>query len=174
MIGKTLGHYEITDKLGQGGRAGTHPREVCDGYLRVCAAIVGALLLLGCSSSEEDRPGNVNTDQSAEDALGEARAEGEALAVSVLRILNTAAVTYFARNGRYPSLEELDEAGLVNLEDAADSQGPYEYSITETETGYEIVARSEEESWAHFYCDETGIIRSEIGRPANAESAPAN
>ena len=144
------------------------------GYLRLCEAIVGALLLLGCSSSEEGRSVNPNTDQSAEDALGETRTEGEASAVSVLRILNRAAVTYFARNGRYPSVEELTEAGLVNIEDAANSQGPYRYSISETETGYEIVAHPEEESWAHFYCNETGVIRSEIGRPANAESAPAN
>ena len=72
------------------------------GYLRLCGAIVGALLLLGCSSSEEGRSVNLNTDQSAEDALGEMRAEGEASAVGVLRVLNTAAVTYFARNGRYP------------------------------------------------------------------------
>jgi hypothetical protein len=143
-------------------------------YLRLCAAIVGALLLLGCSSAEESRSVNLNADQSAEDALAETRAEGEVSAVSVLRILNTAAVAYFARNGRYPSLEELTEAGLVNLEDAGDSQGPYQYSLSETEAGYEIVARPEEESWAYFYCDETGIIRSEIGRPANAESAPAN
>ena len=144
------------------------------GYLRLCAASVGALLLLGCSSSEDGRSVNLNTDQSAEDALGETRAEGEASAVGVLRVLNTAAVTYFARNGRYPSVEELTEAGLANIEEAANSQGPYRYSISETETGYEVVAHPEEESWAHLYCDETGVIRSEIGRPANAESAPAN
>ena len=141
------------------------------GYLRLCAAIGGALLLLGCSSSEEGRSVNVNTDQSAEGVLGETAAEGEASAVSVLRILNTAAVTYFARNGRYPSVEELTEAGLVNIEDAANSQGPYRYSISRTETGYEMVALPEEESWTHFY---SAIIRSEIGRPADAESAPAN
>ena len=129
------------------------------GYLRLCAAIVGALLLLGCSSSEEGRSVNLNTDQSA---------------VSVLRILNTAAGTYLARNGRYPSVEELTEAGLVNIAEAANSQGPYRYSISETETGYDIVAHPEEESWVHFYCDETGVIRSEIGQPANAESAPVN
>ena len=144
------------------------------GCLRLCASIVGALLLLGCSSSEEDRSVNLNTDELAEDALGETRAEGEASALSVMRILNTAAVTYRARNGRYPNVEELTEAGLVNIEEAANSQGPYRYSISETETGYEIVAHPEEESWAHFYCDETGVIRSEIGRAANAESAPAN
>ena len=144
------------------------------GYLRLCAAIVGTLLLLGCSSSEEGRSVNLNADQLAEGALGEMRAEGEASAVTVLRILNTAAVTYFARNRRYPSVEELTEAGLVNMQDAANSQGPYRYHISETETGYEIVARPEEESWAHFYYDETGLIRSEIGRPANAESAPVN
>ncbi len=144
------------------------------GYLRLCEAIVGALLLLGCSSSEEGRSVNLSTDQSARDALGETRVEGEASAVNVLRILNTAAVTYFARNGGYPSVEELTEAGLVNIEEAANLQGPYRYSISETETGYEIVAHPEEESWAHFYCNETGVIRSEIGRPANAESAPAN
>ena len=128
------------------------------------AAIIGVFLSFGCSSSEP-----VPTRGSAE-----IRAESEASAINVLRILNTATATYFARNGRYPSVEELIDAGLVNIDDALSAEALYRYSISETETGYEIIARPEDDSWAHYYCNEGGIIRSEVGRPATAESAPVD
>ncbi len=128
------------------------------------AAIIGVFLSFGCSSSEP-----VPTRWSAE-----IRAESEASAINVLRILNTATATYFARNGRYPSVEELIDAGLVNIDDALSAEALYRYSTSETEAGYEIIARPEDDSWAHYYCNEGGIIRSEVGRPATAESAPVD
>ena len=132
-------------------------------HLRYYTAIIGALLLFGCSSSEEvPVSGTV-----------ELRAESEASAMSVVRILNTATANYFARNGSYPSVEELTGAGLVNIDDASSAEALYRYNISETETGYIIIALPEQESWTHYYIDGEGVIRSEIGRTATAESTPA-
>ncbi len=122
-------------------------------------------------------------------------AANQASAVGCLRTFNTAAITYsneynrgFPKNisvmGPPPGNAQTGEQGanLIDSPLASGMKSGYKFTYTPlamdnkgNPRGYTIQADSIGEGTTgqrHFFTDESGVIRSEMGKPANKESPP--
>jgi type II secretory pathway pseudopilin PulG len=120
-------------------------------------------------------------------------AAGESAAIGSVRVLTTAAVTYEATyaKGFPPSLQAMgsasgqppseNAAGLIDDVLASGRKGGFIYTYTPGETSesgiittYTIHADpiAPDSDSRHFFTDETGVIRSQRGFPATAQSPP--
>jgi prepilin-type N-terminal cleavage/methylation domain-containing protein len=113
------------------------------------------------------------------------RAAKEAAAISTMRTLISAEGAYFSSNGsysRYCLMSELDSLNLIEKDfyqssiDGGSKNG-YLFQITQPDpTRYVITATPQMEAslMRHFYADESGLIRENLGAPATASSTPVS
>jgi type IV pilus assembly protein PilA len=114
-------------------------------------------------------------------------AANEASAVASLRTLYTASITYNAmRNEGYPpalenlgpangTAQEKQRASLIDATLASGTKHGYLFSYRPTGSGFTINAdpvTAGTTGVRHFFMDQTGVIRSEMYRPATANSPP--
>jgi hypothetical protein len=102
------------------------------------------------------------------------RAPDETAALDVLRKAGEAQATYFKINRRYAlTFDELVEAHLLSADPSAAQTG-YDFKLrpaADAQTYRLLVVPGNSTSGArHFFTDQTGIIRSESGREASADS----
>ena len=102
----------------------------------------------------------------------------EIAAVAAISDVNAAQKTYFARNRRYAlTYEELAEARFLKEEPTIEKTG-YDIKLRPAAdaASYAILAIPSASSSTslvpprHFFSDQTGIIRAEEGKDANAQS----
>jgi prepilin-type N-terminal cleavage/methylation domain-containing protein len=107
-----------------------------------------------------------------------------ASAISALRIIHSAEASYKASNGQYG-----DRAALSNAKYLSDpglitgTKSKYNFDVTagdpvlgDATLYYKATATpsSEPARWQHYFIDVTGIMRTNLGAPATASSAPLN
>jgi prepilin-type N-terminal cleavage/methylation domain-containing protein len=106
------------------------------------------------------------------------QASRAASAVSSLRLIHSSQATYHNHTGVYGTLENLGDAGHIldgNL--AGGSKTLYTFVVTPgADPSLQYTATADPtfkpEVYHHFFLDQTGIIRDEVGAPATAASAP--
>ena len=101
----------------------------------------------------------------------------EIAAVAAISDVNAAQKTYFARNRRYAlTYEELAEARFLKEEPTIEKTGydmklrPAADAPTYTVVGIPSPPTASPPGARHFFSDQTGIIRAEEGKDANAQS----
>ncbi|HOJ69930.1 MAG TPA: prepilin-type N-terminal cleavage/methylation domain-containing protein [Candidatus Hydrogenedentes bacterium] len=101
----------------------------------------------------------------------------EASAIQNLRAIISAEGAYHAQNNRYTT----DFADLVNANppfingDWVPAKNGYLFTLGGTDVNYTVNANPETfnvTGTRGFYCDSTGVIRVEIGQPADENSTP--
>jgi hypothetical protein len=128
------------------------------------------LILAGCGGEPAARP--EETPQ-AQPAAAPQKAPDEPAALAAIAEVNAAQKNYMARNRRYAlSYEELMEALLLKEEPTVQTTG-YEIKLRPAAdaASYSVLAvPSASSAGRHFFSDQTGIIRTEDGKDANAQS----
>ena len=133
------------------------------------------LTFAGCSGQE---PVVQKTEVRLRQALPTSQKEpDEIAALAAISDVNAAQKTYFALNRRYAlSYEELAEARFLKEEPAVEKTG-YDIKLRPAAdaASYAILAIPSASSASpaparHFFSDQTGIIRAEEGKDANAQS----
>ena len=100
-------------------------------------------------------------------------AVNEGPAVNLLRTINAAQVVFLSSNGGYAdSFDSLIDEGLVEPQYADGGTLGYTHEIHSAYGSYSVVATPDDPGGRHFYTGPDGVIRSEIGMPATADSAP--
>ena len=104
------------------------------------------------------------------------KAPDESAALAAISAVNAAQKTYIARNRRYAlTYEELMEGFFLKEEPAVQKTG-YEIKLRPAADAgsYTILGIPSLASSAarHFFSDQTGVIRAETGKDANAQSPP--
>ena len=133
------------------------------------------LTFAGCSGQE---PVVQKTEVRLRQALPTSQKEpDEIAAVAAISDVNAAQKTYFARNRRYAlSYEELAEARFLKEEPTIEKTGydiklrPAADAATYTVVGIPSPPTASPPGARHFFSDQTGIIRAEEGKDANAQS----
>ncbi len=95
--------------------------------------------------------------------------------MSVLRTINVAQVAFLSSTGGYAdSLDDLVDKGLVDPRFRDDGTLGYTHELhpDSANGSYSAVATPDDPGGRHFYTGPDGVIRSEIGKPAIADSAP--
>ena len=134
----------------------------------------------GCTSAEEtttasDASARQNALRLAEQVGVETAAVYEGAAVGVLRTINVAQVAFLSSTGGYAdSFDDLLDEGLLDpqFRDGGTLGYTYELHPDSASGFYSAVATPDDPGGRHFYTGPDGIIRSEIGKPAIADSAP--
>jgi hypothetical protein len=122
-------------------------------------AILSLSLSTSCNTSPEPAP-EVTPDENA--------------VIETLKAVNRAQQDFIRRTRRYAlTYDELVEAYLLKERPSGENTG-YDVTLKPSPdaVSYTVIAtpRSERERYRHFFTDKTGVIRSEIGRAATAES----
>jgi len=113
------------------------------------------------------------------------RGAREAAAIGIVRTLTSAEGAYFSGAGGYSSyalMDALSTRGLIETPfyDGSLNGGVkdgYFFQISQSDsTKYVITATPQTEvtEMRHFYADETGLIREEVGTPATSTSRPVS
>ncbi len=134
----------------------------------------------GCTGAEEtttvsDASARQNALRLAEQVGVETAAVYEGAAVSVLRTINVAQVAFLSSTGGYAdSLDDLVDKGLVDPRFRDDGTLGYTYELhpDNANGSYSAVATPDDPGGRHLYTGPDGVIRSEMGKPAIADSAP--
>lgn len=101
-----------------------------------------------------------------------------ASAISTLRLVHTSEVAYHNANGGYGDLAALGAGRYISDPSiTAGTKSEYNFNITVgpdpilnySATGTPIVTPT---AYQHYFIDETGLLRFEVGAPATAASAP--
>ena len=134
-----------------------------------------AMVLTGCG----EQPASTQKTEVRVRSLPATSQKGpdELAAVAAISDVNAAQKTYFARNRRYAlSYEELTEARFLKEEPTVQKTG-YDIKLRPAAdaASYAILAIPSASSASpaparHFFSDQTGIIRAEEGKDANAQS----
>jgi type IV pilus assembly protein PilA len=104
------------------------------------------------------------------------RSARESSAVGTLRTLMTAEanfITAYGGNARYGTMAELISNDLVDDELVGSSRNGYSFTLTQTSpVNYYITATpvTNATEMRHFYADDSGLIREELGAAATATS----
>jgi hypothetical protein len=135
------------------------------------AFILGLLLLAGCGGNSST-PQQTQTPNAAP-ALPQ-KAPDEDAAMAAIAAVNDGQKTYLARYRRYAlTYEELMQALFLKEEPTPETTG-YEIKLRPTADAarYTIIAAPATPSPTarHFFSDQTGEIRAEQGKDANAQS----
>ncbi|HLV02516.1 MAG TPA: prepilin-type N-terminal cleavage/methylation domain-containing protein [Acidobacteriota bacterium] len=101
----------------------------------------------------------------------------EASAISSLRTLVTAQITYSstAGNGQFGDLSDLENSGYIDEALASGEKEGYTFTLTNNGTDFQITAEPTSPNAAqmrYFFTDETGVIRFNNGAAADASSTP--
>jgi len=135
-------------------------------------AFVVVMTLAGCSGEEPVRKTEVRYAPPASQ-----KAPDEIAALAAISDVNAAQKTYFARNRRYAlTYEELTGALFLKEEPTAQKTGydiklrPAADAATYTVLGIPSPPTASSPGARHFFSDQTGIIRAEEGKDANAQS----
>ncbi|HKP72098.1 MAG TPA: prepilin-type N-terminal cleavage/methylation domain-containing protein [Pyrinomonadaceae bacterium] len=127
--------------------------------LLIVVAIIGIIAAIAV-------PNFLNSRQSAYNAS----------AFSSLRLIHIAEIAYRERNSQYGDLNDLKNANLLSDPLLATGQrSNYTFTInpaTLTPNYYEATANPSVAPWRFYYIDASGVIRSEMGGPANLSSSP--
>lgn len=106
------------------------------------------------------------------------RAGKDAAVILDLRSLHTVQTQFLIKNGRYGTLEELRDAGLIDSHLAAGRKHSYVITIVSADArGYVLRADPDAEnklSYRHYYMDQTGLVRLNHSRPAGPSDPPAS
>ena len=108
--------------------------------------------------------------------LNTRQAAHNASAVSSLRIIHTAQITYRMRNPQYGDLNALRAANV--LDDPLLTTGTrslYNFVVNNASLSpsfYEVTASPTVAPWHYYYIDVSGVIRSQNGRAADGTSTP--
>lgn len=101
-----------------------------------------------------------------------------ASALSSLRLIHTAEISYRMRNPEYGDLAALNAANLLaDPQLVSGTRSNYTFVINAATLSphfYEVRASPSIAPWQYYYLDASGIIRSERGRAADSTSAPIN
>ena len=130
----------------------------------------------GCASADETptaNDGNAgrNALLLAEQFGVDTAAINEGPAVNLLRTINAAQVAFLYSNGSYAdNFDGLIDAGLVERQGAIGYT--HEIRADRANGSYSVVATPDDPGGRHFYAGPDGVIRSEIGMPATADSTP--
>jgi prepilin-type N-terminal cleavage/methylation domain-containing protein len=106
------------------------------------------------------------------------QAAHNASAFSSLRLIHTAQISYRMRHAQYGDLVALRNANAI--EDpllATGVRSNYTFVInaaTISPSYYEATATPAVAPWQYYYMDVSGVIRREVGRPADNTSPPIN
>jgi len=127
-------------------------------------------ILAGCG----EQPAARQVTEVREAPAASKKAPDEIAAVAAISDVNAAQKTYFARNRRYAlTYEELTEARFLNEEPTVQKTG-YDIKLrpaADAATYTVLAIPSPPTSPArHFFSDQTGVIRAEEGKDANAQS----
>ncbi|HET9530576.1 MAG TPA: prepilin-type N-terminal cleavage/methylation domain-containing protein [Blastocatellia bacterium] len=97
-------------------------------------------------------------------------------AVQSLRTIVTAEQIYEIKNKTYASLADLSGANLIDSNIASGAKSGYNFTLTMSPDGkkFTCIATPQDQPGVlnHFFVDETGVIRSNTGAPADATSQP--
>ena len=101
-----------------------------------------------------------------------------ASAISSLRVIHSSEVTYRQTSGVYGNIAALASAGVLNDPSLiAGSKSDYNFDASASAVPSESYSGTATPAaaasiWNHYYIDESGVIRFEIGTPASASSTP--
>jgi len=128
------------------------------------------LILAGCGG----QPAARQVTEVREASAASKKAPDEIAAVAAISDVNAGQKTYFARNRRYAlTYEELTEARFLKEEPTVQNTG-YDIKLrpaADAATYTVLAIPSPPTSQArHFFSDQTGVIRAEEGKDANAQS----
>ncbi|HKV37871.1 MAG TPA: prepilin-type N-terminal cleavage/methylation domain-containing protein [Blastocatellia bacterium] len=102
-------------------------------------------------------------------------------AVASLRTINTAEALYYRKGTGYGLLANLAPDGTLDTVLASGSKGDYNFVITLSNLDvngnpqrFQVTADPQETVivLTHYFIDDTGVIRANVGAPATATSAP--
>ncbi len=97
-------------------------------------------------------------------------------AIQSLRTITTGEYTYERTHHQYATLNTLFTQALINADLADGDKSGYTFTILVGPTSKTFTCTATPESdaglLAHFFVDETGVIRYNTGAPANATSDP--
>lgn len=106
------------------------------------------------------------------------QAAHNASAVASLRLIHSAETSYRVSNPQFGDLAALGTAGYLSAQQFAGNQhSNYSFAIpaaTISDNFYEVAAAPNVAPWRHYYMDVSGVIRSNMGAPADASSPPIN
>jgi hypothetical protein len=124
---------------------------------RITTLLAVSLFLLGaCASSDTTAP----------------KAPDEAAAVAALKEINRAQEDFIRRTRRYAqTFDELTVQHLLNAEPTVETTG-YSFLLRPSPdaVSYTVAATPSALEARHFFTDQTGVIRSESGKPATSTS----
>jgi prepilin-type N-terminal cleavage/methylation domain-containing protein len=108
--------------------------------------------------------------------LNSKQAAHNASAIGSLKIIHTAQIAYRARSPQFATLAQLSDAGtLTDPLLKTGNKSNYVFVINEGTLGpdnFEVTASPTVSPWRYYYMNGSGIIRSNLGSPANADSPP--
>src|SRR5262245_34857238 len=153
-------------------------RAPCVYNLRPMKSLVGffvIVVLTGCSGNAPT-PQQPRVESAAPAPVQKAPDEDAALAA--ITMVNAAQKDYMARNRRYALTYEELMQGLYLKEEPVPEKTGYDISLRPTADAarYTIIANPATPSSTarHFFSDQTGEIRAEQGKDANAQSPTVN
>jgi hypothetical protein len=139
------------------------------------AVLLLGLVMGGCANGA---PTTQNKAPSGSSAPATTRAPDEAAALDALRKINEAQSIYFKLHRRYAlGYDELVEARLLKTEPSSTGTG-YDFKLrpaadAQTYKLYVAPTDTTERTARHFFSDQSGALRAEIGKDATAESSPS-
>ena len=102
-----------------------------------------------------------------------------ASAIASLRTIHSSEVSYRAANNRFADLGTLGAGNYINDGHVlAGAKSRYLFALNvnaaDPDADYQVTASPSiiPGRWRHFYVDASGVIRSSLGSPASATSAP--
>jgi hypothetical protein len=140
--------------------------------MKALTIIFGVLILAGCASNSSTPQPQVQTQVATPPSVQ--KAPDEAAAIAAIAAVNAAQKVYLARYRRYAlTYEELMQGVFLKEEPVPENTG-YEIKLRPSADAarYTIIATPATPSPTarHFFSDQTGDIRAEQGKDANAQS----
>jgi prepilin-type N-terminal cleavage/methylation domain-containing protein len=96
-------------------------------------------------------------------------------AIQSLRTIVSAQYMHKISSGEYGELADLEDDGVIHEDLSDGSKSGYSFTLTlspDAESFTCVATPEDPEEFEHFYVDETGVIRSNKGAPADADSNP--
>ena len=108
--------------------------------------------------------------------LNSRQAAHNASAIGSLKIIHTAQIAYRAKSPQFGTFTQLSDAGaLADPLLRTGNKSNYVFVINEGTLGpdnFEVTAAPTVSPWRYYYMDGSGIVRSNLGGPADVNSPP--